>query len=78
MICGVHSTCRSGFESHRCVKMRWLPAGGTAGARWPAYTSGGRVFEGHLRSLLGGNAGLEKIILPVLAAWLACVPAPPN
>lgn len=30
----------------------------------------GRVFEGHVRSLLGDNAGLERIILPVLEAWL--------
>ena len=28
------------------------------------------LFEGHLRSLLADNAGLEKIILPVLEAWL--------
>jgi transposase len=33
--------------------------------------SGGRVFEEHVRSLLGGNAALEQIILPVLAAWRA-------
>jgi transposase len=31
----------------------------------------GRVFEGHVRSLLAGNAGLERIILPVLEAWRA-------
>ncbi len=30
---------------------------------------GGRVFEGHVRSLLAGNAELEKILLPVLEAW---------
>ena len=30
----------------------------------------GRVFEGHVRSLLASNAGLEQIILPVLEAWL--------
>jgi transposase len=29
----------------------------------------GRVFEGHVRSQLGRNAGLEQIILPVLEAW---------
>ena len=29
----------------------------------------GRVFEGHVRSLLASNAGLEAIILPVLEAW---------
>ena len=29
----------------------------------------GRVFEGHVRSLLTSNAGLEQIILPVLEAW---------
>ena len=29
----------------------------------------GRVFEGHVRSLLEGDAGLEQIILPVLEAW---------
>jgi len=29
----------------------------------------GRVFEGYVRSLLAGNAGLEQIILPVLEAW---------
>lgn len=29
----------------------------------------GRVFEGHVRRLLASNAGLEKIILPVLEAW---------
>jgi transposase len=29
----------------------------------------GRVFEGHVRSLLSDNAGLEKIILPMLEAW---------
>ena len=28
-----------------------------------------RVFEGHVRSLLASNAGLEQIILPVLEAW---------
>jgi transposase len=32
--------------------------------------SAGRVFEGHVRSLLASNAGLEQIILPVLEAWL--------
>jgi len=31
--------------------------------------SAGRVFEGHVRSLLASNAGLEQIILPVLEAW---------
>jgi transposase len=31
--------------------------------------SAGRVFEGHVRSLLAKNAGLERIILPVLEAW---------
>jgi transposase len=31
--------------------------------------SAGRVFEGHVRSLLESNAGLEQIILPVLEAW---------
>lgn len=30
----------------------------------------GRVFEGHVRSLLASNAELEQIILPVLEAWL--------
>ena len=29
----------------------------------------GRVFEGHVRSLLTSNAGLEQIIVPVLEAW---------
>ena len=29
----------------------------------------GRVFEGHVRSLLASNAGLEQILLPVLEAW---------
>jgi transposase len=29
----------------------------------------GRVFEGHVRSLLASHAGLEQIILPVLEAW---------
>ena len=29
----------------------------------------GRVFEGHVRSLLASNAGLEQVILPVLEAW---------
>ena len=29
----------------------------------------GRVFEGHVRSLLAANAGLERIILPLLEAW---------
>lgn len=29
----------------------------------------GRVFEGHVRSLLATNVGLEQIILPVLEAW---------
>jgi len=33
--------------------------------------SAGRVFEGHVRSLLASNAGLERIILPVLEAWRA-------
>ena len=28
------------------------------------------MFEGHVRSLLASNAGLERIILPVLEAWL--------
>ena len=31
--------------------------------------SAGRVFEGHVRSLLASNAGLEQIITPVLEAW---------
>jgi transposase len=31
--------------------------------------SAGRVFEGHVRSLLASNVGLEKVILPVLEAW---------
>ena len=31
----------------------------------------GRVFEGHVRSLLASNAGLEQIILPVIEAWRA-------
>ena len=31
--------------------------------------SAGRVFEGHVRTLLASNVGLEKIILPVLEAW---------
>lgn len=31
--------------------------------------SAGRVFEGHVRSLLASNVGLEQIILPVLEAW---------
>jgi transposase len=31
--------------------------------------SAGRVFESHVRSLLANNAGLERIILPVLEAW---------
>ncbi|MBV5269050.1 MAG: hypothetical protein JZU55_02865 [Afipia sp.] len=29
----------------------------------------GRVFEGHVRSLLSTNAALERIILPILEAW---------
>ena len=29
----------------------------------------GRVFEGHVRSLLAANTGLERIILPLLEAW---------
>lgn len=29
----------------------------------------GGVFEGHVRSLLRSNAGLEQILLPVLEAW---------
>lgn len=29
----------------------------------------GRVFEGHVRSLLASNAGLEQIIMPLLDAW---------
>jgi transposase len=29
----------------------------------------GRVFEANARSLLGSNAGLERIILPLLDAW---------
>lgn len=29
----------------------------------------GRVFDGHVCSLLASNAGLEQIILPVLEAW---------
>lgn len=31
----------------------------------------GRVFNGHVRSLLASNGGLEQIILPVLEAWRA-------
>ena len=31
--------------------------------------SAGRFFEGHVRSLLASNAGLEQIITPVLEAW---------
>lgn len=29
----------------------------------------GRVFVGHVRSLLASNAGLEQIIMPLLDAW---------
>ena len=32
--------------------------------------SAGRVLEGHIRTLLATNAGLERIILPMLEAWL--------
>ena len=31
--------------------------------------SKGRVFEGHVRELLGGNDSLAKIVLPLLDAW---------
>lgn len=31
----------------------------------------GRVFEGHVRELLGANAGLARIVLPLLEAWRA-------
>lgn len=36
----------------------------------------GSAFEGHIRSLLATNTGLERIVLPMLEAWLfmrACV-----
>ena len=33
--------------------------------------SAGSVLEGHIRSLLATNAGLERIVLPMLEAWLA-------
>jgi transposase len=33
--------------------------------------SAGSVFEGHIRTLLATNAGLERIVLPMLEAWLA-------
>ena len=29
----------------------------------------GGVFEGHVRTLLAGNKALERIVLPILAAW---------
>lgn len=29
----------------------------------------GGVFEGHVRTLLSGNKALERIILPIIAAW---------
>jgi len=32
--------------------------------------SAGSVLEGHIRTLLATNAGLERIILPMLEAWL--------
>lgn len=31
----------------------------------------GRVFEGHVCSLLANNAGLKQIIKPLLDAWRA-------
>ncbi len=31
----------------------------------------GSIFEGHIRSLLATNAGLERIVLPMLEAWNA-------
>jgi transposase len=37
----------------------------------------GRVLEGHVRSLLTDNAGLEQIIMPLLDAWRACAPVIP-
>jgi transposase len=33
--------------------------------------SSGSVFEGHIRNLLSTNAGLERIVLPMLEAWHA-------
>jgi transposase len=33
--------------------------------------SAGSVLEGHIRTLLATNAGLERIVLPLLEAWLA-------
>ena len=33
--------------------------------------SAGSVLEGHIRTLLTTNAGLERIVLPMLEAWLA-------
>jgi transposase len=33
--------------------------------------SSGSVFEGHMRNLLSTNAGLERIVLPMLEAWHA-------
>ena len=31
--------------------------------------SAGSIFEGHIRDLLSTNAGLERIVLPMLEAW---------
>jgi transposase len=33
--------------------------------------SAGNILEGHIRTLLATNAGLERIVLPLLEAWLA-------
>ena len=33
--------------------------------------SAGSVFDGHIRILLATNAGLERIVLPMLEAWQA-------
>jgi transposase len=33
--------------------------------------SAGSIFEGHIRDLLSTNAGLERIVLPMLEAWRA-------
>jgi transposase len=33
--------------------------------------SAGSILEGHIRTLLATNAGLERIVLPLLEAWLA-------
>lgn len=33
--------------------------------------SAGSILEGHIRTLLATNAGLERIVLPMLEAWLA-------